>query len=573
MCSPDARNFLVSGIDNMKYVSRLAIVIAAASVAACGGGGGNSGSTPGGNNGPKVASFDYQLDKTTLLNSGLDEATLKVTALDGNNNPVLGAKVEVKVNSGIYTPAEKETDQSGQVTGKISTGSDKANRDIDLTIKIDGKEKSAKIPVTGSEVEVTTNPPQPTPGQSVTLAVNVLDVKKAPIPNAKVEFGGSLGFTGTAVTDNSGKAGATAKAPATPGTYTVEVTASGVTARHSVQVLGASAGVPDAVGAISAAALAITPNTIAPNSSGSSQNRANIRAIFQDAQNKAIKNVRARFEIVEPSLGAGERISSGSDILYTDVNGVVNAEYIAGTRPSPTNGVVIRVCYGRTDAELAQVETDADGKPVKDVNGNPVCKNKQIASMTVASAPLNIQIGDHNKLETGQDGITYIKKFAVSVVDAAGNAVPNAEISANVDLPNYYKGPVWRSRAEGQFRCANEDANRNGLIDTWLDQAGLRQTEDVNGNGVLEPRRADVVLSYVGGNRRTGTNGFVTIQVEYPQSVGGWLDYTIKVTTSVAGSEGTVQKTYVTDVLEADVKNGSFLTPPYGRALDCKQPN
>ncbi|MFX8149098.1 hypothetical protein ABTK96_19350, partial [Acinetobacter baumannii] len=72
-----------------------------------------------------------------------------------------------------------------------------------------------------------------------------------------------------------------------------------------------SAGVPDAVGTISAASLAITPNTITPNAAGVTTSRAALRALFQDASNRAIKNVRVRFEIVEPSLGAGEQISTG----------------------------------------------------------------------------------------------------------------------------------------------------------------------------------------------------------------------------------------------------------------------
>lgn len=417
------------------------------------------------------------------------------------------------------------------------------------------RKKTVKIPVTGSDVEISMNPSQPKPGQQVTLAVNVLDVRKAPIKNTKVDFGGSLGFTGSQMTDAYGKAAATIVAPNDPGNYTVVVTASGVTASRDVQVFGVVAGIPDAVGVVSAATLSITPNTIPPNTVGSTQNRATLRALFQDGQNKAIQNMRVRFEIVEPSLGAGEYISTGTDKVYTDINGIASAEYVAGTRASGNNGVVIRACYGRTDAELAETKVE---------NGNTVCKYSDVKSMTVAAVPLSINIGDNNKLTPSQDGITYVKKFAVSVVDAAGNAVPNAEISANLKLTRYFKGAAWADRGVGQFACLNEDTNGNGVLD---------QGEDLNNNGKLEPRAASVVLSYIDGNRRTGANGFVTIQVEYPQDQGGWVEYEIKVTTSVAGSEGTVQKTFVTDVLEADVTNGSFLTPQYGSMPDCSNPN
>jgi hypothetical protein len=64
----------------------------------------------------------------------------------------------------------------------------------------------------------------------------------------------------------------------------------------------------------------------------------------------------------------------------------------------------------------------------------------------------------------------------------------------------------------------------------------------------------------------------MTIQVEYPQNVASWLAYTVRVTTNVAGSEGTAAKTYITYALQEDAANGSFWTPPYG-AHACSQPN
>ena len=82
------------------------------------------------------------------------------------------------------------------------------------------------------------------------------------------------------------------------------------------------------------------------------------------------------------------------------------------------------------------------------------------------------------------------------------------------------------------------------------------------------PRKADVLVSYVGG-RTTGSNGRVQLQVEYPQNVATWVEYVVKVTTSVAGSEGTFEKRFVTDAAKADVENGSFLISPYGVNQSC----
>ena len=534
--------------NTIKFFS-LAVVVFLAS---CGGGGGSAGTTPGGS-APSIASFDYVLDKNSITNSGSDEATLTATALDANNNPVSGVAFKVSADSGIYSPVANVTDSSGKIVGKVSTGANKSNRAISLTMTMGDKVKTEKISVTGSKISLSTTPAAPAPGAQVTLTVKVVDINGVGIAGVPVNLGGNLGFKGTVNTDSTGTASTTIlAAPNVSGVYTVEGSGSGVKESREIQVISPSAGVPDAVGVISAASLAIAPNTITPNAAGSTTSRAALRAIFQDASNRAIKNVRVRFEIVEPSLGAGEQISTGSAIVYTDQNGVATADYIAGTRSSPTNGVVIRACYASTDAAIA----------------GTACPTSQTATMTVASSPLSITLGDNNKLEKGNSELTYIKKFDVAVADAAGNAVANAQISASVDLRSYRKstGIAVVNNAIGYVTspaiCANEDTNRNGLLDA---------SEDINGNGKIEPRKADAIISYVGG-QVTGANGRTVIQVEYPQSVAYWIDYAVKVTTNVAGSEGSVEKVYLTEALEEDVENGSFLKPPYG-AQGCTSPN
>lgn len=521
----------------MQKIFRILVLMLTTALVACGGGGGNSGSEPnGGSAKPNIASIVYQMDKNALSNSGKDVAVLTVTALDANNNPVKDAALTVAVDSGVYTPLVAISDASGQASGEISIGGNKANREITATMNMGGKTAVSIIPVTGSQVALSLVPATPTPGNSATLSIKVTDVNGSGIAQTSVKLGGSLGFTQAVSTDSGGNVSVTLPAtPNAPGTYFVEAVSSGVVARQDISVLSpGGGGIPNATGVISAASLAIIPNTIAPNTTGSAMNRAGLRAVFQNSSNQAIQNVRTRFEIVPPGLGSDEKISTGLATVYSDTNGQAVAEYIAGTRSSPTDGVQVRVCYGMTDAEIA----------------NNACPNSRTATMTVASQPLSITLGDNNKLERGTDELTYIKKFDIAVVDAAGNAVPNAQISASVDLRVYQKGFFEGPR----ILCLNEDTNRNGFLDVG---------EDADTNGVISPRKADVVLSYV-GEKTTGINGRATIKVEYPMNVATWLRYAVKVTTSVAGSEGTVEKEYRTDFIEGDDKNGSFLTPPYG---------
>lgn len=524
----------------MKFIKYALALASTVVLMACGGGGGNPGTTSGnagggGSTDSTVASFVFSLDKSSISNAGSDKSLLTVTALDTARNVVVGIPVSVSVDSGVYAPITSTTDTTGQASGNISIGGNKANRNITATITIGSQTGTAVIAVTGSQISLTPLPATPSPGGSVDVAVKATDANGAGVAGATVQLGGTLGFTQSVSTDSLGNATVTLNAaPSVEGTYTVTAAGLGVTSTRDVQVVGTGSGIADAIGVISTASLAINPNSISPNVAGETTNRASIKAVFQNASNQAIQNVRVRFEIVPPGLGSGEQISTGVTTLFSDSSGVVTADYIAGTRTSPTNGVIIRACYGSTDASIA----------------GGLCPNSVTATLTVAGQPLSITLGDNNELAKGSNNLTYIKKFDVAVADAAGNAVANAIVSASVDITLFSKGLF----AGPRIWCANEDTNRNGFLDVG---------EDVDSNGVLSPRKADVILSFLGSNT-TGTNGRATIQVEYPQNVATWLDYSVRVTTNVAGSEGTAVKSFITSFVIGDDVNGSFLTPPYG---------
>jgi protocatechuate 3,4-dioxygenase beta subunit len=556
----------------------------AATLAACGGGGGSAGGTkdtPAGGTPPvqspaaTATQFNYTLSKAQLNNSGLDSVELTVTALDANNNPVEGVAVSVSVSSGVYTPKTKTTEPNGQTTGAITIGADKSNRAITVTIVVAGQTSTASIPVIGAAISLSPVPAAPLPGQPMRVDIKVTDFNGTGIAGVTVQLSGTLGLTGSTVaTDATGATSATlSAAPVTSGTYTIDASALGVQATRSVAVGGGS--IPAAVGPISSASIAVVPNTISPNTIGSTTKKAAIKANFLNASNQAIPNVRVRFEIVPPGLGSGEDISTGAGTVFSDASGNALADYIAGTRSSPTDGVTIRACYGLTDADIA-----GGACPINPATGQPGVK----ATLTVASQPLSITLGDNNLMEKGNGDLTYIKKFDVAVADSAGNAVANATISASVDITHYGKGNfdafyptglnppdintvVDPTVVPGAQRvwCANEDTNRNGALDTGPPE------EDINHNGKIDPRKADVILSFLGSNV-TGPTGRMMIQVEFPQNVASWLAYTVRVTTNVAGSEGTAAKSYMTWFLEGDDANGAFWTPPYG-VNACNQAN
>jgi hypothetical protein len=595
----------------MRYLLQLLTLASVLLLASCGGGDGCAGapigSPPNGCGAAAsttgvaaIASFVFTLDKSSISNAGGDKALLTVTALDASRNVIVGATVFVSVSSGIYVPLVTKTDATGSISGNVQIGGDKSNRNIVVTFG-DGVAVSgtATVAVTGANVAITPLPSTPALGASVQANIKATDANGAGIAFANIQLGGTLGFTQLITTDASGNASATITAPGTAGTYSITATGLGVTGISTVQVIGGGGGaIPDVPPAtvVSAASLAINPNLIAPNPTGSVTNRAALKAVFLDALNAPIPNMRVRFDIVPPGLGVGEQISTSTTTVYSDPSGTATADYIAGARTSPTNGVVIKACYGKTDADTA----------------GTTCTNFVTKTLTVASQPISITLGSNNFLESINGNLQYRQKFVVAVNDAGGLAIPGAIISATVDITHYAKGyyyadPYYVEKLPGpaqlqlvtapditisdtatatipyirpsdipvapilsttpptfgkRFWCLNEDKSRNGFLDTG---------EDINGNGKLEPRKADIVLSYVNGNT-TAADGTALIQVTYLQNVATWESFTVKVSTAVGGTEGLVEQSFLTSFIKGDELNGSFLTPPYG-VNNCQTPN
>jgi hypothetical protein len=203
--------------------------------------------------------------------------------------------------------------------------------------------------------------------------------------------------------------------------------------------------------------------------------------------------------------------------------------------------------------------------------------------MTVAQQGLAISIGDDNKLQN-VNGV-YIKQFVVTVADSAGRAVAGAPVDISVDLPYFGKGtynqaltfprmiqPIGSATDipdsgtspatfGSRVSCKNEDADRNGIVDA----GDTPTTEDGFGQWVLLPPKSDLLIAYVNPSvTKTDANGQLLIQVMYSMRFATWLEYHIRASTSVAGSQGTAERAFVTTFIEGDDKNGSFLVPPYG---------
>jgi hypothetical protein len=581
----------------MKIVKYLLACISVLALVSCGGGGGDpGGSSTGVNTNNPVASsirdvvLDFGLDqagnkKTTLRNTGSDAVTIIVTALDGARNVVREVPVSVTVDNdaifgGVELPGPEgfATDETGRFFGVIASPANKTNRTINVQVKVGSITRNTTIEVVGSTIQVTPAPSAPSAGQATVINMKLVDAGDIGIPSAQLNVSGTAGFSGVVRTDSLGNALLQGVAPSAPGTYSINVSGSGVTGTAQLTI----GGVPDAIGPIGPGALNASPTNIGANITGSSNNRSVLTFRALNNSNQGIANVRVRFAILAPGLGGGERLSTSDSIVYTNASGFVTTDYIAGVRSSPTDGVSVRACYGLTDAQVNE------------------CNLFVITRLTVTGQALNLSIVENNELEKRFNNLIYVQKLAIVVVDSAGNPVRDAVISASVDITHYGKGfrynapyiqpggiptiadnysttlsqntsPVSGTRTvingvtvDTGFNvwCINEDLNRNGTRDVG---------DDLDQDTVLEPRASEITITTPGGNR-TDADGRLLVEVSWGQTVANWLAYTVKATTNVGGSEGTNSKPFITNSVLGDEVNGAFLTPPYG-VRNCRTNN
>ena len=578
-----------------KYLMGLAAAIA---LTACGGGGGsagtaiNSGTSPTTTTTPTTtpttttttttttpttpttAAIDATvkdmllfLDKTIVKNTGSDTAKLTVIALDSNNNVVVGATVNVTSDPGSVTVKNAPvTDSAGTVVATIGTGSDKSDRQINVSATVNGITRQTGFQVVGSKLVASSSSDTSAPNSLVTLNIGLKDSTGVGIASTTLTVSGAVAtLTGQTVkTDASGNAVLTFNAPAVNGTYDIKVTGSGTQA--STQITVSTSGlIPDATQLVTPS-FSITPNVLATNSNGSLVNQAVLRTLFVNSSSVPIPNVRVRYDIISTGLGSTDSsIATGTKTVYSGSSGAAVSALISGQTGSANNGVVIKACYDTKDFALA------------------ACPNSVTANLTISAQAVSVSIG--NDLLLSKDTGVYVQSLVVTVVDSAGRAVANAPVSFSADITHYGKGQfadkgtyslsssdlnqaipdlvqtpvIYGSRV----LCPNEDTNRNGIVDPG---ENINLSKDTAGQFTLEPRAADVSIALADPSiATTNASGKLLLKVTYLQSVATWEIYRIRVTTSVAGSQGLAERAFVTNFIVGDDAVGApFKTPPYG---------
>jgi hypothetical protein len=555
-------------------------------------------------NGPVAADLSLTLSASQLDNAGTNTIRATATAVDSNRNVLAGIPVTIQVDASAQAAVSgRITNAAGIVTADVGIGADRSNRAVTVTATSGALTRAASFVVTGAKITASFAPRVDAGSTANEIKYTLVDTNAAPMANVAYTVSGSNGTSQVGVTDVNGKFAYRYNAPAAAGQIEIVAIAAGTDSRSSITV--ASTQFPNVAAnlQILSASVAPTPSVVATNATAEGTNQVELRGLFvgRDTNvpgqtNVPIPNARAKFEILNNTDGSLGRIEQIGTYAYSDAAGVARAIFRPGPRSSPTNGVQIQLCWGRSNAE-------ADA-----------CANPTRATLTVVEESLSVNIRTNELIKEGAAKLTYIKEYVVMVVDAAGQAKADVQITPSIDLTGNYKGfytwddalsqwvqtitlaadqkyrwdstlLAWRlnTSASARIVCPNEDVNRNGVREAAVFNASgavpalADRGEDMNWNGDLDPRKADVAVKMVGSSK-TDANGLAIVQIEYGKDLATWVDFVITVTASgVLGTEvrakypGTLPAS--ADAITTETPPPAFVVSPYGTRSTCIDPD
>lgn len=557
---------------------------------------------------PVAADLALVLSAPSMTNGGSAKVVATATAVDDNRNVVAGIPVTFAANAGATVAASATvTNAKGELTADIGIGADRSNRVITVTASSGGLVRTVSLVVTGAKL-MASAPPLVVAGSSGSIEYTLLDFNDIAMGDQAITVSATGLPTTTARTDTNGKYRYTYTAPQNPGSIEIVASAAGEQLTRLITVSAAGGGVPAAPEMPQSVSVTPTPSVVSVNTVGSASNQVELRVLAIGAGNRPVPRVRVRFDLAGNGSNSDGTIAWIGDYAYTDDNGIARGTFTPGQRPSPTNGVTIRACYATSDF----------GTPNSGCAG---AVGSAMATLTVASEALAVNIRTNELIKSGAAELTYIKEYVVMVVDAAGQAKQDVQITPSVDLTGFLKGQfVWSESASAWVRpaqgslangesyrwngsawetnpaaaptqpiCPNEDVNRNGVREAGTFAPGgtppalAARQEDLNWNGDLDPRKSDVAIKMVGSSK-TDANGMAILQIEYGRSLASWVDYVITVTASgVSGTEararffgnnyGLGNLPYPASAVTNKNVAPAFAVSPYGWSSTCLDAN
>ena len=610
----------------MRKLSYFTTLVAMLFVAACSGSGegfvGSGGGTAGGPGVTiDVSAVSVLASSPSLPSDPGQSLDITVVVRDVNNVAVGGVTVLLSSDSGILTVLDPITNANGVVEAQINAGGDPSTRTITISADANGVVGTVGIDVLGTTLSLSgaTSLAQ---GDSAPYTIVLSDAGGNGISGQTVDISSSAGNTmesNSLTTDVGGQAQVLLTASAA-GLDTLTATALGISATQdltvsddsfsltaplsgdevllntpaTVELTWAIAGVPQVGQNISFSATrgtlssfsAVTDGagvatvTISSNNAGASVITAtNSTGTTTGVQIEFVADVPASISVqASPfTIGPGEQ-SAITAIVRDPANNLVKNEIVVFVLDDVTGGQL----------SVAQAVTDSQGRAqtfytasstTSANNGVSVTASVQAnnaiseaVTLTVAQRELFISIGTGNSIfepNTAQ----YRVEFVVQVSDSQGNGVEGVNVQVGILSDYYYKG-FWTydtvASAWVQILragpCADEDVNRNGVLD-----AG----EDFNGSGRVEAGNVAAAVPQTGSNGTfvTDTGGFGIVDVFYAQDHARWVQATIEATTSVQGTEFAKASSFVLPINGDDVDDENTVPPgvnsPFGVSTNC----
>ncbi|MEW6766295.1 MAG: Ig-like domain-containing protein [Pseudomonadota bacterium] len=572
--------------------------------------------------GKSVASLQLLLSNTQLRSDGSDSINVTAIAKDANNTLISGVPVTFTASSGNLVVVSSSTSASGVASAELDSKGDPANRTITVSATSGSLTASADVTVSGTVITISA-PPSATIGQTVSIPLSIKAID-TPLSGRSLNVtatGGTV-VSQPAATNSGGETNVSVVATSNPVQVSVSDPALNASNSASISVstdiitLTASSADPVAIGSarglnanlkcggvatpgvavsftstrgtlsaasvitdgtgnatnsissntsgpalISAAAtcpggqavqssielsfvatvparvdVQADPTVVSANQAGSTTNQSRITAIVRDANNNLVYNSVVAFTLTDSTGG-----SLTATTATTDLYGRATVNYIAGTSASAKDGVII-------DATVQETAiTDQ-------------------ATITVAGLGLFITLGTGNTIAE-PNSTTYAQPWSVLVTGPAGDPIPNATVTIAIIPEQYRKGfyewtsPVWSQVVTAT--CANEDVDRDGVLDTSVDI-------DLNNNGRLEPGN---VAAPSTKTLTTDSTGFAYFDINYAQQYANWVNVTLQATATVSGSESVETARFWLEGLASDFNKQDVDPPgnpsPFGQSLTC----
>ncbi|MFO1197198.1 MAG: Ig-like domain-containing protein [Burkholderiaceae bacterium] len=460
---------------------------------------------------------------------------------DSAGGIIAGKPVAIVSSAGnTLSAATLNTDSAGQAKFQLTgtkSGADKISvsalgASAALDVQVSTTQLTFSAPSSGQEVPVTSS-------QTVTVSYVLGGVAQS---GQLISFQSTRGTlsAASATTDNAGKASVSIQS-ATAGISTITASVAsganaGVVATQRIEFVSK---VPGKI------VLQASPPSVGVNLVSGGGNSSQLIAVVRDLADNPVKGATVNFSaLVDPSNGRIE-----PPFATTDSSGVASVAFYPGANSTGNNAI------------LAQAA----------VNGSTLTAT---TTLTASKQELVVRIGTGNKVEELSLTANGMPWSAV-VTDANGNPIEAAAIQASLVSTRYLKGRyfwngiVWvphgTTASLPPYVCSGEDLNGNGRLD-----AG----EDNNSNGRLDPGSVAAV-EVTSTSARTDATGLATMRINYPKDFGSWAEVRLRVTiTTIAGTEGTDERTFVLPVLSGDASDEKVAPPgaisPFGLQADCK---